>query len=309
VALKGWAEWRSATLSAATDPRGDAQTPAAETGGDLTAGAVAYRGDGDDLLVRLSVATLPWLYPSASLNRGAGASPVAYGLSFIAGGVRREARGAAISWGTPLFELYRCDPVCVRQAELTGGYGTGGHEIVIAVPRSELPASARELTSLVGFASLTGGSDASRLDEVALPDAAVPAPSIAAGIAPAGTPRQDVELTPISREAATGRFAGTLSTASLPPGLYDVWAEACLGSACGAKSVPLRLGPPPSTLLLTERSARSGQFSDQVVVEASLTGEGGEPLAGAPVEFELAGAQDVGRTSATTDDQGSPAPP
>ncbi|HJR44639.1 MAG TPA: prolyl oligopeptidase family serine peptidase, partial [Actinomycetota bacterium] len=66
-------------------------------------------------------------------------------------------------------------------------------------------------------------------------------------------------------------------------------------------------GPPvetPPVVAFTEGSARAGQHSDNVTIEALLVDGAGAALANAPVTFELTGADGSRSWTATTDDAG-----
>jgi len=60
----------------------------------------------------------------------------------------------------------------------------------------------------------------------------VPTEEVSLGIAPAGTPESGVAFTSPAT-VADGSFTGSLNTAGLAPGSYDVWAKACFGGNCG----------------------------------------------------------------------------
>jgi hypothetical protein len=103
-----------------------------------------------------------------------------------------------------------------------------------AVPLSAL-GSATTLTSVRGLVSpgdaATGGPAA--FDEAVLPDLSLASPVAEVGLAPAGTSPDDVPFA--SASLADGAFTAALSTDGLAAGSYDVWARACLGSACGLR--------------------------------------------------------------------------
>lgn len=60
----------------------------------------------------------------------------------------------------------------------------------------------------------------------------------------------------------------------------------------------------PINASFTERSARSGQYSDQTLFEARLTDSGGNPISEAEVTFELAGEESSRGFTASTDEDG-----
>jgi hypothetical protein len=79
------------------------------------------------------------------------------------------------------------------------------------------------------------------LDEADLPAGTIPLRHVSLGIAPAGTPEEEVAF---DTEAAItgGAFSGTLDVGSLSPGDYEVWARACLGDACGVAVSTVSVG-------------------------------------------------------------------
>jgi hypothetical protein len=258
--------------------------------------------------VQLFVSQLPAVYPTDRTNGGASGSSTAYALELRYGGVRYEVRALAPSGRAPVFELYRCDPVCIQQRSLSGGFGTTGNAVTVSLPREALGAPAQAaLTQLRAFTTDVASSTGARIDEIVLDDVTVPARTIEVGVAAAGTPQAEVDFASVPGDGASGAFEGAVETASLPAGRYDVWARACLQPTCGATSVPVRVGPPSTTVAFTDRSVRVGQHSDTVTVEASLTDEDGGPLAGAPLTFELAGADGARTVAATTDGRGQAA--
>lgn len=62
--------------------------------------------------------------------------------------------------------------------------------------------------------------------------------------------------------------------------------------------------PEDTSLSFTERSARSGQYSDETLFEARLTDSDDDPIAGAELSFELDGDYSTRSFSATTDEYG-----
>ncbi|HYH27248.1 MAG TPA: hypothetical protein VEA19_00555 [Actinomycetota bacterium] len=67
----------------------------------------------------------------------------------------------------------------------------------------------------------------------------VPEKKVSFAIVPAGTPEANVVF---GAPATTGdSFSGTLSTAGLAPGSYDVYAKACFASNCATASTPVTI--------------------------------------------------------------------
>ena len=69
----------------------------------------------------------------------------------------------------------------------------------------------------------------------------VPSKEVRLGIAPAGTPESAVSFSGTATVAADGSFTGSLSTASLAPGSYDVWAKGCFGGNCGTRRTTITI--------------------------------------------------------------------
>jgi Tol biopolymer transport system component len=304
VDVSGWAGFRATTLARAADAADDGLPGAQESGAELTAATITYRGELDDLLVQLSVSHLPAVYPSNRINGGASGSSVAYGLEFEYRGVRFEVRALAPSGRTPLFELHRCDPVCVQQQTLSGGFGTTGDEITVSLPRQVLGAPAGAALAQLRAFTTDVASTGARIDELALSDVVIPTSTVQVGIAPAGSAEADVEFSTVATGTSPREFATAVDVSSLSAGRYEVWGRACLADTCGARRVPVQIGPAATTVQFTDRSMRTAQHSDIAVVEALLTDEHGAPLADAPVTFELAGAEGARTVAASTDRRG-----
>ena len=69
----------------------------------------------------------------------------------------------------------------------------------------------------------------------------IPRTEVRLGIAPAGTPQDQVSFPTIASLGGDGGFSGGLSRVGLPPGLYDVWARACFGGNCGTTKTTISL--------------------------------------------------------------------
>ncbi|HJT79962.1 MAG TPA: hypothetical protein VJ719_02100 [Chthoniobacterales bacterium] len=221
VTVQGWATFSGTIISSGSDPVGDGETGAAEAGADLSGANVSYRPENGDIFVRLTLATLPNLPVP-------GAPAVLYGLRFHLAGTTYEVR--AVHTAVPAFALYRCDSICTQQATLSGGIGTAGFEVSVAVPLSLL--NAQEGAILTQIEAFTAFGDAAGpiapLDQANLPDATVPVHGVFLGMGPEGGLESQVAFdTPLT--LVDGHFAGvsTLGAGQL------VWARACLGAVCG----------------------------------------------------------------------------
>lgn len=263
---------------------------------------------------------------------GAGAPAVVHGLEFQLNGAGYEIRatrlGGTSSPTEPRFALHRCVEVCLETTSLVGGLGTTGPEIVISVPLEALDFHADDEMSAMRAYSGIGDSATGEivpLDELLLPNVPLAPPAVTVGIAPAGTPETGVPFD-TTAEFADGGFSASLDTSPLPAGSYEVWARACLAEICGSESATVVKGADPSpsptvspsptpsasptpepdvtNVGFTERSASSGQYSDETLFEARLSDSNGDPIAGAEVTFELTGAESSRSFTATTDEDG-----
>lgn len=248
IAAQGWATFSGAVVSTA-ESQPDAVAGAADAG--ITSVDVTYRAEREDLLFRTALQSLSRDVEVVS-NQGRSVtlrSPaIVYGWAFDAAGASWEVRVQRLSPTaapeTLPFDhgakLLRCDPDCVVVADLRGGVGTAGTEVRAGLPLAGIGLDVgEELTNVRAFAApgeLTAGHVAP-LAEVGLPNAEVPMPVVTLGIAPAGTPEAGVSFN-VDTTATDGTFSGSLDTASLAAGSYDLWARACLAHLCGARAQP-----------------------------------------------------------------------
>jgi Tol biopolymer transport system component len=230
VDVEGAAVYAGQVIATADDAAGDAGAVGGTVGADLTGATLVYRPELGDLLGRVRVASLPRL-------TGASGSPgVVYTVRMDIAGVPHEVRAARIDPGaastTPRLALYRCQGGCTEIGTLQGGIGTTGSEIRFSIPLGLVGAAegtrigAVTATTRLGLPAAPGPI----MDDLALPATEIPARTIAVGYAPPGTPKGEVSFsTPASISDAA--FHATLD---VPPGAWDVWARACLGTTCGA---------------------------------------------------------------------------
>lgn len=277
--------------------------------------------------------TFPPLAVCADESTGAGVPAVVHGLGFEIDGAGYEIRatrlGGASASTEPHFALYKCEEVCVEMTPLMGGLGTTGPAVVVSVPLGALEIQAdsaiKAARAYSGLGEAATGEIAP-LDELVLPDVPLDPPIVTLGIAPAGTPQAGVNFD-TTAEFAAGDFSASLDASALPSGAYEVWARTCLVEICGSASAPLTKGADPSpsptvspsptpsasptpepdvtTVSFTERSATSGQYSDETLFEARLTGSDGDPIAEADLVFEHTGAETSRSFTATTDEDGT----
>ena len=235
VEVAGLATFSGAVLSQASDPVGDG---VADAGADLVGAEVVVRPEQEDVSVRVALTDVPVVRnPDDSTKSVAGAPGVVYTLAFSVDGVAHEVRFARTSQ-SPTAALYRCDDACVELETLHGRIGTGGADVRLAIPLASLGGA--ELLSDIGLTVGIGDGDTGTvglMDELALPDAELLGPVVELGVAPAGTPAEEVAFT-AQALLGDGAFLGTVDLEG-SQGDLDVWARACLGDVCGRRSVAL----------------------------------------------------------------------
>jgi Tol biopolymer transport system component len=260
VSVSGWTGLSGRVLTSSADPDDDGAVGAKEAGAELVGTSLTYRPEQGDLLVRWQLASLPTLaaggcFPlcqPVGVSAGTGVPGILYGFELDIGGALYEARAlragaTAVPPAAPHFSLYRCDPECTEQASLSGGIGTAGNEVRVAVPLGVLGAdSGSTLTELRAYSALGEAAPGPlvTLDEAGLPDATVPAAQVSLGIAPAGAPEDEVDFD-VPADLTEGRFSGSLDVSSLSPGDYEMWARACLGEVCGVASTAVVVAGEP----------------------------------------------------------------
>jgi hypothetical protein len=264
ILLSGWATLSGQVVASATDPPDDGVPGAKEAGAELTGASLIYRPEQEDLLVRLRLESLPRLgadfcgalaVDGTQLacrevdSAGAGIPAILWGLRFDLEEIRYEVRAmrAAAEAAVPDFVLVRCDSECSEEAPLSGGIGTTGAEVRVAVPLSVLSAEEGQVLSAIEAFTAIGEAAPGplvTLDQADLPDASIPPAQVSLGIAPAGVPEEEVDFeTPA--DLAEGSFSGSFDVSSLSPGDHEVWARACLGESCGAVSTPVTVAREP----------------------------------------------------------------
>ncbi len=245
VSVSGRATFSGQVISSAVDAPDDGAPGADPAGAELIGASVIYRPEDEDLLVKLRLASVPsnrqvCLSAAFCEHTGTGAPEVLYGLEFNLAPFRMEVRAArsATTSLAPRFAVYWCTAVCLEEPGASGGIGTTGDEVLISVPLRSLGQPSGGPVSEIRAFTAIGDTDTGALatiDELALPDSAIPRLTVSLGIAPAGTPEGSVAF---DTDALIngGAFSGDVDTSSVPPGDHDVWVRACLGQACGASS-------------------------------------------------------------------------
>ncbi|HVM12047.1 MAG TPA: hypothetical protein VM638_06195 [Actinomycetota bacterium] len=224
VAVSGWSTFSGATISAATDAE-DVLPVTGLAGSDIARARVVHRPEDEDLLLRIDLAALP--------SRDGWASPWAhFGFRFSVGATRYEVRSISGLTGS---SLYRCAPDCIEQERLSGGVGTAGEDVLVAVPLAAVGAlPGAQLTDVSAYTALgppQARLDETMVDELDLPSAVVPRIEVTLGLASAETPEEEVRFD-VAAPLEVGRFSRILDGRALGSGEHRVWARACLGGTC-----------------------------------------------------------------------------
>ena len=251
VNVTGEANFKATTLASALDAPTDALPGAGPAGAELASASLVYRGEHEDLLARFSLTDLPTLYAPCCVNLSAAGPGPSYTFEFNVGAVRYEMHATTPAGPAPVFELYRCEIVCSKQADLTGSYGTTGTEVLISLPRATLGIA--DGTALTALRAFTAAGDsavgAAPYDQVLLGDVVLPAKTLSTAIAPAGTPESQLVFgTPLTLPGSA--FMIVLDVSTLLPGAYDVWANASWGNLSGKLAAPIDINAPPVGALL-----------------------------------------------------------
>lgn len=134
-------------FASTSDEAGDAVRDAA--GADLIGASVAYRPQLGDLYLVQDLDRLGDVGPT-----GVGIPGVLHGFRFTANGTAYEVRTSGTG-----FALFRCGTesaaACTKAADLSGGFGTTGERVVVALPLSALGlAGGGELSDVEAFTAL-----------------------------------------------------------------------------------------------------------------------------------------------------------
>ena len=158
VSIAKDAAFAGTDLVQAADSAADLGAVWTKEGANLIGATLAYRPMTRDLFVREELADMP----SVS---GMPLSAMLYGFDLTSNGTRYEVRVQRDGAGHASFQLYRDDAgTWTHVADLNGGYGTTGDEVVFALPIDDLGASNVHLSNLEAFTGLgTGGTGAVRI--------------------------------------------------------------------------------------------------------------------------------------------------
>lgn len=242
ISISGWATFSGGYVAARSDSDSDAATGGAASGGELIRAELTYRPELEDLFMRLEVTSIP------SLGAGLVGDPtMLYGLRTVIAGVPVEIR--AQSAGTSgLFGLFSCasETGCSKLADLAGGYGTSGVEVVAAIPLSVLAANKLPLKEgdrigsptafTVRAPYLAGAVDPRQnVDAIALATTAtvtIPARSLHVTV---GSLTRAAEL-------SAGKFTVKFPRSEAKSNPLKVITRTCLGPACVVEEFWVRLG-------------------------------------------------------------------
>ena len=162
--MAGAPSFASTGVAAATDASGDLGAALTKDGANLIGASLAFRPQLHDLFARIELRDMPMF---------AAANPaLVYGVDVTVHGVRYEIRAAKTGIGA-VFGLFRRNALGLwtKVAELRGGYGTTGDEVVFSVPLRDLGLEhAGRLSHVRAFTALGtfGGGPATVLDRVRL---------------------------------------------------------------------------------------------------------------------------------------------
>jgi hypothetical protein len=255
VSVSGSASFGEAPVMVGEDPVGD------NTGG--SAGAVGL--DIEKLFISQPTAdssTLLFTIKLASLTGGGLPDSVQYNWDIAvnggvpAGGTSWSIKSARTSqyYQTGSVEPYAGVHSCVRnpdtgvysctaRANVPAVFDPSSSEIRISVPLSVIQAGAgADITAWprngdpvwVQPAALGAVTPGVTFDGAGHEEYTVPTRTVRLGIAPAGTPVQNVSFSKVATVNGSGGFSGTVTAPSA--GSFDAWARACFGATCDARS-------------------------------------------------------------------------
>jgi Tol biopolymer transport system component len=158
LSVAGAAGFDTTGLAESVDAVGDVGSVASALGLDLRAATIAYRPQTADLFVRLELDRMP-AYALAS-------TAVVYTLDLNVGGAGYELRIGKSATG-PSFEIFRASAAgWTHVANVAGGYGTTGEEVVAAVPLASIGAAHGARMTNVRAASGLGAATTGLVDVV-----------------------------------------------------------------------------------------------------------------------------------------------
>jgi Tol biopolymer transport system component len=257
LGVAGWATFSGEPISSAT-AEGEEISGRRELGAELDGADLVYRHEDESLLARIRLSHLPGLVsgPEVVVSVGdfgdirvrpqvpAFGPGVVYGMELTVESSNWEVRASYPAPNVFRAALFLCDPICVQASLLSGGFGTTGDEVRVAIPLDALSVTpGAEITELRAYTALGDAAtgELAGLDELPLPNARLPEAAVELGIAPPESAESDVTFD-AAAELVEGDFSGSLDVSSLLPGDYEMWTRACVDQTCGAALKPVSLG-------------------------------------------------------------------
>lgn len=141
---------------AAGDPSGDASIT---DDADLIQARIAYRPQLKDMFFVAELANMPSFYLGGhGTFSTAGLPSTLYGFRFDVGIRSYEVRATSLSGGTfGLFDCTGSNPVCDEDAQLKGGFGTTGNQVVFSLPLKDIGVmKGAEISNVQAFSAIGG---------------------------------------------------------------------------------------------------------------------------------------------------------
>ncbi|HVM12031.1 MAG TPA: hypothetical protein VM638_06110 [Actinomycetota bacterium] len=226
IDVEGWARFAGRIVAQGTDFTGDA-VPAGYA--DLAAASLVQRPEEGDLQFRVQLGALPETSPAGVGPKGL--ATISYSASFTVASVTYRVTVVPMPETDPLtpsFTLSRCVGPCTPIGPVPGSFGGTMDGFVVSVPLATIgltPPAAVSSSSVASHQTLPGS--ARTADTISLGGGTIGAATVSAGIAPPGTPVEDVVFAPAP--TGEGRFWTSFPAAS---GARDVWVRACLAGTC-----------------------------------------------------------------------------
>jgi hypothetical protein len=240
VVVSGWATFSGGYVAARSDSATNAAPGADVSGGELIRTELTYRPELADLFVRWELKSLPTVAAGV-----VGDPSVLYGLRTVIAGVPVDIR-AQSAGASALFGLFDCasETGCTKLADLAGGFGTSGVEVVVAVPLSVLASYKLVLregdkigapTAYTARAAYLAGAvaDAQRLDSIVLV-------STATATVPARSVRLTIGQTSRVATLTNGSFKASFPSADVRTNPVKVTSRTCLGAACVVQTISVK---------------------------------------------------------------------
>lgn len=135
-------------IASATDEANDIDARATSQGLNIINASLTLRPRLDDLFAAIDLIEMPRVVSHVS--------PIFYGLRFKVDGKNYEVRASSLNFGT--FRLFDCtdtQPLCMKDSDLRGGFGTTGMRVVFSLPLNEIGLeTGGELSDVVAFSAI-----------------------------------------------------------------------------------------------------------------------------------------------------------